>query len=270
MKWLTFAVPLACLLLHQPGCQQSAPHAETKAPSQRVVTIAAAADLKFALDEIITEFARVHPEIVIRPTYGSSGNFYAQLTNEAPYDLYLSADIEYPRRLAEQGLTIPDSEFQYAIGQLVVWVRHDSALPVEQQGLRSLLEPQIRRIAIANPQHAPYGRAAVAALQNAQIHEQVQERFVLGENIAQTAQFVQSGSADVGILALSLALAPTLKSEGRYWQIPNSLHPPIEQGGVILKWAQDLDATNLFREYLLSPEGRAVLDRFGFLLPAAP
>jgi molybdate transport system substrate-binding protein len=231
------------------------------------VRVAAAADLKFALDDVLKGFRERRPDIDVKVTYGSSGNFFAQLTNRAPFDLFLSADVDYPRKLAAQGFADPGSEFLYAVGHLVVWVPKASPLAVERLGAAALLEPAARKIAIANPKHAPYGRAAEEALKSLHIYDQVKDRLVLGDNIAQTAQFVQSGAADVGIIALSLALAPTLRDAGRYWEVPPGAHARLEQGGVILSWAQDRPAAEALRTYLLGGEARAVLKRYGFVLP---
>lgn len=275
VRFPRISVPSGCLLtaVVLVGCApQSAP--ETPQPLDGVgstnetsVVVAAAADLKYALDELVASFEEQHPQIDVQTTYGSSGNFYAQLTNRAPFDIYFSADIEYPRKLSEQGLALGGSEFPYAVGQIVVWVRNESALDVEQLGIQTLLDPSVRKIAIANPRHAPYGRAAEGALKSLGVYEQVQDRLVLGENIAQTAQFVESGAADVGIIALSLALAPAMRDKGRCWQIPLDAYPPLEQGGVILTWVKDREATETLRTFVVGDEGRAILRRYGFLLP---
>lgn len=227
--------------------------------------IAAAADLRFALEELLDLYRRDHPGVEASATYGSSGTLFSQLQNEAPFDLYLSADLSYPRALREQGLVAPDGVFPYAVGRIVVWVRDDSPIDVERLGIEALLDPSVRKIAIANPEHAPYGRAAVAALEDFGLYERVRDRSVLGENIAQTAQFVQSGSADVGIIALSLALAPD--AGGRYWEIPAERHPPIEQGGAIMRWAADPDAARAFVDLMLGTEGVELLSRYGFEQP---
>ncbi len=235
--------------------------------NQKAVTVAAAADLKYALDEAVVEFQKEHPEIEVKVSYGSSGTFHAQLSNKAPFDLYFSADIEYPRRLAEAGLTVPKSEFLYAVGQIVVWVRNESKLDVKGRGIEVLRDPTIRKIAIANPKHAPYGRAAEAALKTLGIYDQIKDRFVLGENIAQTAQFVESGVADVGVIALSLAMAPAMRDKGRYWIVPLDKYPRLEQGGAILTWAKDRQATEQLRAFVVGNQGRAILRKYGFLLP---
>src|SRR5262249_39922487 len=157
----------------------------------------------------------------------------------APFDLYLSADIDYPRKLMESRLALQESEFVYAVGHLVVWVPNGSKLDLDRLGIRAVADPSVKKLAIANPKHAPYRRAAEAALKKFGIYDDVKDRLVLGENIAQTAQFVESGSADVGIIALSLALAPAMRDKGRYWTVPLDAYPRLEQGGVILSWAKD-------------------------------
>jgi molybdate transport system substrate-binding protein len=234
------------------------------APVAAELTIAAAADLRYALDEVVAAFRRTHPGAPVSVTYGSSGNFHAQLLNGAPYDLFLSADIAYPQQLADRGLVLPDSLFRYARGRIVVWTTRASALDVERLGLSALLADSVSRVAIANPEHAPYGRAAESVLQSAGVLEAVRPRLVLGENIAQTLQFVQSGSADVGIVALSLALAPPVAGSGRYWLVPAPAHPPIEQGGAIMRTARNPDGARAFRTFLMGAEARAVLERYGF------
>jgi molybdate transport system substrate-binding protein len=236
-------------------------------PARGEVRVAAAADLKFALEDVVKAFRARRPDIDVKVTYGSSGNFFAQLSNRAPFDLYLSADVDYPRKLAQQGLADKQSEFVYAVGHLVVWVPKSSPLAVEKLGAAALRDPSVKKIAIANPRHAPYGRAAEAALKSLGVYDQVKDKLVLGDNVAQTAQFVQSGAADIGIIALSLALAPELREQGRYWEVPLDAHPRLEQGGVILSWAQDRQAAETFRGFLLGDEGKAVLKRYGFFLP---
>lgn len=231
------------------------------------VTIAAASDLKFALEELLTKFAVQSPRIKVHATYGASGNFFAQLSNRAPFDLYLSADVEYPRKLIAQDLAFPESEFSYAVGHIVVWVPNGSPLTVKESGIDTLLDSSIKKISIANPKHAPYGRAAVAALKSLGIYDRVEDRLVLAENITQAAQFVESGAAEIGIISQSLALAPALKDKGRYWVIPETAHPAIIQGGVILTWAKDRAAAEAVREFLMSDEGHKILEKYGFTVP---
>ena len=237
------------------------------AQAPRVVRIAAASDLKWALEEAKRAFEKESPGVTCTLTFGSSGNFYTQLTQKAPFDLFLSADMGYPEQLAAQGLGLKDSLFPYAVGHLVLWVPKASPIPVESLGLKAVLHPAARKLAIANPRHAPYGRTAEAALKAAGLYDGVQAKLVLGENIAQTAQFVQTGNADLGFIALSLATSPAMKDQGRFWSVPAGLHPPLVQGGVILAWAQDVEAARSFRTFLTGPKGVAILDRYGFARP---
>jgi molybdate transport system substrate-binding protein len=244
------------------GCSRSpSPTAEL------TVSVAAAADLKFALDDLVKEFHRAHPGTHVDVSYGSSGNFFAQLSNHAPFDVFFSADVDYPRQLAEQGLADKDSLFIYAVGHLVVWVRRDSPLDVEKLGIQALLDPSVKKVAIANPKHAPYGRAAEAALKKLGVYDKVEGRLVYGENVAQAAEFIDTGAADVGLIALSLALAPAPRDRGRYWEVPLDAYPRLEQGGIILSWAHDREAAEALRAFVLSSEGKAILKRYGFFLP---
>lgn len=234
---------------------------------ERTLSVAAAADLRFALDDMLVAFRARHPGIQVRVTYGSSGNFFAQLSNRAPFDIFFSADLDYPRQLVAQGLAEKATVFLYAVGRIVVWVPRRSAVDLEGRGIQALLDPSVRKVAIANPQHAPYGRAAVAAMTTLGVYEQVQDRLVYGENIAQTAQFIHTGAADIGIIALALALAPALRDAGRYWEIPLDAYPRMDQGGVILSWAKDMEAAQALRAFVLGPEGKAILRDYGFFLP---
>jgi len=226
--------------------------------------IAAAADLRYALDDVVKNFHQRHPEARIEPTYGSSGMFYAQLVNQAPFDLYLSADVQYPRKLAEQGLILPGSGFTYADGRIVLWTGNASGIDVARLGMDALRQSAVRHVAIANPAHAPYGRAAEAALRSLGLYDAVKDKLVMGENISQAFQLAQSGAAEVGIVALSLAIAPGAAGQGRYWEVPRSAYPRIQQGGAILKWTKNPEAAQAFRAFLLAPEGRAILKRYGF------
>ena len=255
--YLNFSL-VSVLLIGLAGCRTEI------GPSVQEVSVAAAADLKFALDEISREFENQHKDVRIQITYGSSGNFYSQLANQAPFDVFLSADVEYPRKLSQQGFTLDDSDFTYAVGRIVVWVPARSPINVEKLRMNALQEPNVNHIAIANPQHAPYGRAAEAAMRSLSVYELVKQKLVFGENVAQTLQFVQSGNAAIGIVALSLALSPTVREQGRYWEVPLDSYPRSEQGGVILKWAKNVDAARVFRAFLTSPEGRSILKKYGF------
>ncbi len=238
-----------------------------RAAHAQEVRVAAAADLKFALDELGAQYEKQAGR-KINVSYGSSGNFFSQIHNGAPFDLFLSADIEYPRRLEAAGLAEPGTLYEYAVGRIVLWMPADAHSDLASLGWRALLVPRVERIAIANPEHAPYGRAAVAALHNAGIYEQVKKRLVYGENIAQAAQFVSSGSAQAGILALSLAVSPPMR-DGKRWEIPAGMHPRIEQGVVILKSAKDKEGARAFLAFLKSDAGRKILESYGFILPTS-
>jgi molybdate transport system substrate-binding protein len=231
-----------------------------------VVRVAAAADLQFALEEIVTSF-ETDTGSEVKTTYGSSGVFYQQLRNGAPFDLYLSADLQYPEMLVDEGLADRANLFEYAVGRLVVWVPNGS--PVDPAaGIAAMAAPEVRKAAIANPDHAPYGVAAVAAMQSAGVYESAADRLVLGENVAQAAEFVQSGNADVGIIALSLALSPPMAGTGEFTEVPLDTFPTLRQGGVILGSARNPTAAQALREALLSPPGREILAHYGFLPPA--
>ena len=239
-----------------------------RAAAPRTVAVAAAADLQFALAEVQGAFAQARPDLRLAVTYGSSGNFCTQITNGAPFDVYLSADERYPQKLVAAGLADGASAFRYSRGRLVLWVPRTSPIALERLGMKALLDPAAKRVAIANPRHAPYGRAAEAALAHLGLLEAVKPRLVYGENIAQTAQFVQTGAADIGILALSLAKAPALAANGRAVEVPLDAYPALDQGGVILTRARDREAATAFCAFLRGTEGKAILARYGFLLEA--
>lgn len=230
------------------------------------IMVAAAADLKFAMDEIVTSYNQSHAADEVAVAYGSSGKFHAQIQQGGPYDLYFSADISYPRELAKLGLN--GSEVTpYAVGRIVLW---SNSLDATQMNLESLVDPRITRIAIANPKHAPYGKRAEEALKSLGVWEKVQGKLVYGENIAQTAQFVQTGNAQVGILALSLAVNPELAKAGGYYLIPDRLHAPLEQGYVITKRGEGKGLAKSFAAYMQSSSARAIMVKYGFVLPNEP
>ena len=232
---------------------------------ERVLTVAAAADLTSAMGEVVEAFRRQHADIKVQVSFGSSGNFFAQLVNHAPFDLFLSADTDYPRRLIEQKLALEESKFTYAHGRIVLWAPPNSPLDMKHASAQTLLEPALRKIAIANPRYAPYGRAAEAALHKLGVYDQIKDKLVLGDNVAQTAQFIQSRAADIGIISRSQALA--LGEADRFWEIPQSAYPRIEQGGVILSWARDSKAAEAFRAFVIGKDGQAILLRHGFSSP---
>ena len=234
------------------------------APAQnpQMLTVAAASDLQSVLPAVTSRFEKDTRQPV-RVTFGSSGNFFAQIQNGAPFDVFLSADIDYPKRLEAAGQAERGTLYEYATGHIVLWTRRDSGIDVTR-GLAVLADERVRRIAVANPQHAPYGRAAVAALRHERLYDRIQSKLVFGENISQTAQFAQSGSSDVGMIALSLALGPSLKGGGTYFEVPESWHPPIEQGAVVIASSKQKMQARQFIEYLKQPEAVGILQSFGF------
>ena len=227
------------------------------------ITVAAAADLKFAMDEIITRFKQANPGGEVEAVYGSSGNFHAQIRQGAPYDLFFSADIGFPRELAKSGFAVSDVK-PYAVGRIVLW---SASLDAARMTMASLADPKITRIAIANPKHAPYGKRAEEALRASGLWDKVEPKLVYGENIAHAAQFVQSGNAQVGIIALSLAVNPELAARGGYWLIPDKLHEPLEQGFVVTRRAAGNALAKGFADYMSSKPARAVMTKYGFVLP---
>ncbi len=236
------------------------------------ILVAAAADLNFAIKDIVAEFEKQSPHKV-KLTIGSSGNFHSQIKNGAPFDVYFSADIMYPAELEKAGLTEPGTLFTYAIGRIVAWVPVKSPIDVEKLQSKAFFHYSIKKIAIANPEHAPYGRAAASALQHYGIYDTLKDKFVLGENISQTAQFIDTGAADIGIIALAIAVAPSVKVRGKYWEIPLETFPRMTQGAAILKAARDkgnLAATRQFYEWIKSPSSQAILKKYGFFLPKGP
>jgi molybdate transport system substrate-binding protein len=224
--------------------------------------VAAASDLAFVLPEIVAAFEK-QTGATVKVSFGSSGNFTAQIQNGAPFDVFMAADIGYPRTLIAAGLVDAESLYLYAVGRIVVWAP-EGQLNFERGGMRALLDRKVSRISIANPQHAPYGRAAVAALTHYGIYPRVKKKLVLGENIAQAAQFVQSGNAEAGIVALSLVLAPAMREKGTHWLIPEDSHPALEQAAVILKSSAEQKLAHAFVEFLSSAVARDQFRRYGF------
>ena len=238
----------------------------TNAAAASEIVVAAASDMSFAMKGIIAQYERASGQKV-KLSLGSSGHFFSQIQNGAPFDLYFSADIAYPRQLQAMGHALPGTLYRYAVGRIVVWVRAQSPLAVERLGLDVLLDPSIQKIAIANPRHAPYGRAAKAALEEFGLYERVKAKLVLGENISQAAQFVQSGAADIGVIALSLALAPAMREAGRYWIVSTDAYPPLEQAVILLKGGRNQAAARDFLLFVQGPRGQAIMQQYGFTPP---
>jgi molybdate transport system substrate-binding protein len=257
---------VAALLLLATACGGGGGGGAAAAGQDRVVRIAAAADLRFALDELEPLVRATHPEVRLAITYGSSGQFAQQLEQGAPFDLYLSADLALAERLVERDLAAEEDLFAYAVGRLVLWTPEGSAVD-PAPGLTVLADPRVRRVAIANPEHAPYGRAAEAAIRAAGVEDDVRPKLLLGENVAQAAEFVQSGGADAGVVAMSLVLSDPLRDAGRWAEVPLESFPRLLQGGVVLARAEDVEAARAVRDALLSGPGRDLLRRYGFFLP---
>ena len=226
------------------------------------VTVAAAADLQAPMQEVAARFQKETGKTV-KLIYGSSGNFYQQIQNGGPFDMFFSANVDYPKKLEAAGLAEPGTYYEYATGKIVIWIPNDSKIDLTS-GLRSLLAPSVKKIAVANPQHAPYGQAAVAALQTEGVYDKVKDKLVLGENISQAASFVVSGSADAGIVALSLARSPMMKDRGRYAEVPASEYPPIEQACVILSSSKNKEAARQFLAFVKTAAVAEVLRSYGF------
>jgi molybdate transport system substrate-binding protein len=236
---------------------------QSHAQQSKKIRIAAASDLKFALDSIATVF-RKHNAGTVDITYGSSGKFFEQLSNGAPFDIFFSADISYPKQLQEKKLTLSEV-YPYGVGQIVLWSKK---LDPEKEGIKSLLHSSIKKIAIANPAHAPYGKRAQESLAYYKILDAVKNKLVFGENISQTAQFVTTGAADIGIVALALALSPNMKKEnGKYFLIPENSHNPLMQGVVLMHQAEGKDLAKDFLEFVKSETSTAILQHFGFTKP---
>lgn len=234
------------------------------APAQaEKLTIAAAADLKFAMAEVVDKFRATRPGDRIEVIYGSSGKFFTQIRNGAPFDMYFSADIAFPRELEKHGLSAGATR-PYATGRIVLW----SLKPeLAKTALQDLPRAPIRKFAIANPQHAPYGTRAKEALQHQGVWAAMEPKLVLGENIAHTAQFVDTGAAEAGIVALALVLSPTMAGKGAWTLIPAEWHEPLEQGYIITKRAAGNRLAADFSHYMASEPARAIMRRYGFVLP---
>lgn len=234
------------------------------APAQaEKLTIAAAADLKYAMAEVVDKFRTSRPHDQIEVIYGSSGKFFTQIQNGAPFDMYFSADIAFPRELEKRGLTAGPTR-PYATGRIVLWSQKPE---LAKTALKDLPKAAIRKFAIANPQHAPYGLRAKEALAHQGVWSAMQPKLVMGENIAHAAQFVDTGAADAGIVALALVLSPTMQGKGTWTLIPDAWHEPLEQGYVITRRAANSPLAKDFASFIASEPARAIMRRYGFVLP---
>ncbi len=227
------------------------------------ITIVAASSIKFAMADIVSKFNAEHHHDEVKAIYGSSGKLSAQIQNGAPFDIYFAADVNFPQILKKEGLTSADPVI-YAIGRLVIW---SSTTDATKLTLQKLSEPAIRKVAIANPEFAPYGLRAKEALKSAGMWEKLQNKLVFGENIEHTAQMVSTGAADAGIIALSLALNPAMSKQGGYSLIDDGLHEPLAQAFVITKRAKNSALARRFAAYVQTPESRKIMQSYGFVLP---
>lgn len=250
-----------CLLALGLACSAQFAHAS----QPRHITTAAAADLRYALNAVIATYHQRHPQDTIEVTYGSSGKLLAQIEQGAPFELFFSADSEYPKQLVAAG-GASGEPVPYALGHIVIW---SASVDASRLTVAELAKPSFGRIAIANPEHAPYGKRAEQALRAAGVWDAVQSRLVYGENIAQTAQFILSGNARVGIIAQSLVLDPKMAKRGSYAIIPSSLYPPLLQSFVVTRRGADSALAHDFAKYVQAADARAVLSRYGFGLPPA-
>lgn len=227
--------------------------------------VAAAADLRYAFEELAGVW-RSRAAIPVTFSFGSSGQLAQQVEHGAPFDVFFSANEAFVQRLAEQGHIVPDTVQLYAVGRIVLWVRRASGLD-PGRGMPVLLDPRVRYVAIASPEHAPYGEAARQALVRSGLYDRVRPKLVYGENVSLTLQLVQSGNADVGLVALSLALAPPVSREGRFWLVPQGLHDPIRQAAGVVARSSRQPQARAFLAFVNGPEGRPVMRRYGFVLP---
>ena len=230
------------------------------------ITVAAASDMSAALPELVAVYSKKTGRSV-KLSFGASGNLTNQIRNGAPFDAFFSADEGYPQQLIDEGLASGSTLYRYAVGRLVLWVPNDSPLDLPKLGIKALLDPSVKKISIANPTTAPYGHAAAGALRHFGIYEQVAGKLVIGENISQAAQFVESGNAQAGLIALSHALAPAMKDKGRYWMVPLDAYPILNQAAVVLAKSKQASAAREFLDFIRSTEATSLLARYGFSLP---
>ena len=233
------------------------------------ITVAAAADLNYALGELARGF-ETRTGVKVNMSFGASGNLYSQIRSGAPFDLFFSADEDYPKQLAGAGIADAASLRVYAFGHLVLWVPNNSPFEPQKSQMELLTQDGVTRIAIANPQHAPYGRAAIAALEHYGLKSRVADKLVFGENVSQAAQFVQSGNAQAGLIAMSLAESPAMRSKGRFWVLPSDSYPELQQAAVIVSTSRHKKVAQAFLDFVISPEGADTLRKYGLTPPAKP
>ncbi len=228
------------------------------------LVIAAASELQYALDATIPLFRMKHPEIKLKLVYGSSENFHSQLKQKAPFDLFFSDDPIYTQDLIKNGFIFENLEFRYGIGKIVLWALKTNSFPLEQYGLKICLDPSVKKIVVANPQHSAYGKVAIGLLKSYRIYDSIKSKLVSGDSVSQAAQFMQSGAAQVGVIALGLAAGAPLQKSGKFMSIPLDTYSPIFHTGVILQSSSHLIEAKAFRDFILSSEGKVILKKFGF------
>jgi molybdate transport system substrate-binding protein len=256
IRLLGYLVAISLLITGRSPAQQT---------NAKEIVVAAAADLSAALREVADNYEK-KTGVAVKLSFGASGALTQQIQNGAPFDAFFSADMDYPRQLIAAGEADAPTLYPYAIGRLVLWVPADSPLNLDRDGMNSLLDPSVKKIAIANPQHAPYGRAAEAALRHYGLYDRVSDRLVLGENVSQAAQFVESGNAQVGFVALAHTMASAMKGKGKFWEVPTDAYPALAQGVVVLTQSQHKKEAAAFVEYVKTKEATEVLGRYGFSL----
>jgi molybdate transport system substrate-binding protein len=225
------------------------------------VLVAVAANFVPPFREIAIEFERTTGHNV-QVAAGSSGNFYSQIKNGAPFDVFFSADNERPKLLGEEGFGVKDSRFTYAIGRLVLWSPNADLI----KGEETLRFKQYKRLAMANPKTAPYGVAAMQAMQKLELWEGIQSQIVMGESLGQTMGFIESGNAQLGFVALSQVLDPKIKGKGSRWDVPTNLHEPIKQDVILLTKGKNNPAAKALMEFMGSPQAKAIIERYGYEL----
>lgn len=226
------------------------------------ISIAAAADLRFAMNALVNEFNKTNPDIKVDVIYGSSGNLYQQIINNAPFNIFFSADLSFPKKIDSLNFAASKPKL-YAIGHLVLW----SATIDISKGIEILNDKSVKKVSIANPVVAPYGKRAVECLKYYKIYDKIQEKIVKGENVSQAAQFVLTGNAEVGLIALSLAISPEMKSKGKYFSIDERSYSKLEQAYVIIKKSEPNKNVVKFIQFIESAKARKIFDNFGFNLP---
>jgi len=227
------------------------------------VNVAAAANLRYVLEEIKTEYVKQNPRALVNLTFGSSGTLIQQIMNGANFDFFMAADNVFPLKLKKKGLTT-GAMSTYAFGKLAIY---STSMNVSKLGLAVLNDPSVKKIAIANPETAPYGERSVELLKSRKLYEQLKPKLIIGENISQAAQFAFTGNAEIGFIALSLALAPEMAGKGSYYIVPQNLYKPIEQACILIKTQVLNTEASKFRKFVLSPATKAIWEKYGYSMP---